>query len=380
MRIKHLTLACSLAMLSTSSIAASQASDIDFHFSGSINTVLLYDTDVAGVGINIPGTALLAAPSENSDTKIDASLSQIRFGTSQTLADGSGLRSHVVMDFNENNDSGMSPRLREAYVAWTMEQGQLLAGQTWSTYMDLRNIPQSVAEATVSGAAFMRQPLVRWTQNSGEFKYDIALESSTNDGINIPNEVADKLDKSGSSPAIALAAEWANQSAWVRATSVFNELRVTNEGDTHRQWGYGVQLSAGWDITAQDRITLLGNVGEGTDRYLVGLAGVGATWNETSQELDLRGTRTLLSTYTRAWQDDLKSIFAYGKVSAEPLDNQSEVNPVTLNSTQYGMANLLWSVTPNLTLGGEYSYSKYKLYDSTERDNHRVMLGMNWQY
>ncbi|MDV5169647.1 DcaP family trimeric outer membrane transporter [Photobacterium rosenbergii] len=377
MQIKHITLACTLALVSTGSYAESQASDIEFHFGGSIKTVLLYDTDVAGVGINIPGSALLAFPSENSDTKIDASLSQVRFGTSQTLAGGSSLRSQVVMDFNENNDGGMSPRLREAYVAWSMEQGQLLAGHTWSTFMDLRNIPQSVAEATVSGAVFKRQPLVRWTQNAGAFKYDVALESSTNDDINL---LGTDLDNSGSSPAIALAAEWVNQDAWVRATSLFNELRVTNDGNTHRKWGYGVQLSAGWDFTDKDRITILGNIGEGTDRYLLGLAGVGATWNESSQDLDLRATDSLVTTYTRKWQDDLKSVFAYGTVSSEPLENQREINAVTLTSTEYAMANLLWAVKPNLTIGAEYSYSQYKLFSGDERDNHRIMLGMDWQY
>jgi len=378
MKLQPTILAIGIVLASSASYAENHdASDIEFNFGGSIKTVLIHDSDVAGAGINIPGNTLLFRPSENSDTKIDASLSQLKFGSLQTFGNDSNLRTQVVLDFNANNDGGMAPRLREAYLAWTMDQGQLVVGQTWSTFMDMRNIPQSVAEATISGAVFKRQPLIRWTQNIGTFKYDIALETSTNDDI---NPLGAKLDKSGSLPALALAGEWSTKDAWVRVTSLFNELRVTDNDEVISDWGYGVQLSAGWDLTESDRITLLTNVGEGTDRYLVGLSGVGATWNEDSRSLDLRKTNSSIATYTHKWQPDLKSIFAYGKVTAEALTNQSQINSETITSTEYGMASLLWSVKPNLTLGVEYNYSQYELFNGKERDNHRVMIGLDWQY
>ncbi|PSW21752.1 porin [Photobacterium sanctipauli] len=377
MKIKQLPLICSLALASASGYASTPASDIDFNFGGSIITIIVHDTDTAGAGINIPGNSLFNK-STNSDTKIDASLSQIKFGASQAFDDGSNLSSQVVLDFNANNDGGMSPRLREAYVTWSTEHGQLLAGQTWSTFMDMRNIPQSLAEATLSGAVFKRQPLIRWSQEFGEFKYDIALESSTNDDIQ--NQFKDKLDTSGAIPDIALAGEWANESAWFRATALFNQLRLTYQDKEQKESGYGVQLSAGWDLTNNDRISFLTYRGEGTDRYLLGLNSTGPTWNTKTQTIDLREAESAMVSYTRKWQPSLKSVLAYGKVSTEALDWQDELRHDTFTSTQYAMANLLWTVKPNLTLGVEYNYSQYERSQAEERDNHRIMLGMDWKY
>ncbi|MGR5066301.1 DcaP family trimeric outer membrane transporter [Photobacterium sp. DNB22_13_2] len=377
MKIIRLFLIFSLSLASASGYTSTPASDIDFNFSGSIKTIIVHDTDTAGAGINIPGNSLFNK-SANSDTKIDASLSQIKFGASQTFDDGSNLSSHAVLDFNANNDGGMSPRLREAYVTWSTEQGQLLAGQTWSTFMDMRNIPQSLAEATLSGVVFKRQPLIRWSQEFGAIKYDIALESSTNDDI--INQFEDKLDTSGTIPDIALAGEWADEDAWFRATALFNQSQLTYQAKEHKEPGYGVQLSAGWDFTNNDRISFLTYRGEGTDRYLLGLNSTGPTWNAKTQTIDLREAESTMVSYTRKWQPNLKSVFAYSKVSTEALDWQDELNHDTFTSTQYGLANLMWTVKPNLTLGIEYNYSLYERSQAEERDNHRIMIGIDWTY
>ncbi|MGF1682785.1 DcaP family trimeric outer membrane transporter [Photobacterium minamisatsumaniensis] len=377
MKIKQLSFICSLAIASTSGYASSQASDIDFNFGGSIKTIMLHDTDIAGAGINIPGNSLLGK-STSSDTKIDASLSQFKLGASQTFNDGTSIGSQVVLDFNANNDGGMSPRLREAYLTWSSEKGQLLVGQTWSTFMDMRNIPQSLAEATLSGAVFKRQPLIRWSQEFGSFKYDVALESSTNDDIQNPFE--EKLDTTGAIPDLALGGEWVHENAWFRATALFNQLRLTYQDKEHKKSGYGVQLSGGWDFTDKDRITFLAYRGEGTDRYLLGLNSTGPTWNANTQTIDLREAESVMVSYARQWQPSLKSVFAYGKVSTEALDWQDVLRHDTFTSTQYAMANLLWTVKPNLTLGAEYNYSQYERSQADERDNHRIMLGVEWKY
>ncbi|TKF22140.1 hypothetical protein FCV43_07800 [Vibrio genomosp. F6] len=356
---------------------ASFASETTYNFGGSIKAIMIHDNDVAGAGVNIPSNSLFGK-SNHSDTKVDASLSQFRFGALKDFDNGISIDSKLVMDFNANNDGGMSPRLREAYLTYHTEAGDLLAGQTWSTFMDMRNYPLSLAEPTLSGVVFKRQPMLRWSQDIGLFRYDVALESGTNSDIQNPS--GDTIDTNGALPDLVAGLELDNQHGWVRATAALSQIRLSSSEHEYTELGYGVQLSGGWNITPNNTVTLLLYTGQGTDRYLLGLSGTGATWNEGEQSLEVRETNSLMASYTRHWKQDLKSVFAYGSVESDALDWQDAQEQDTLTSSQYVMANLLWNVQPDLMVGVEYNYSTYERSVSDSRDNHRIMLGMEWKY
>ncbi|MGC9459609.1 DcaP family trimeric outer membrane transporter, partial [Vibrio genomosp. F10 str. 9ZD137] len=116
---------------------ALSANETEYSFGGSINTVFLFDSNVSGAGANIPADALYNKETYG-DNKIDATLSQLSAGAKRTLNDGSTISARYVMDFNAKNDSSVSPRIREAYLRWNKGSGQIIAGQTWSTLMDIR--------------------------------------------------------------------------------------------------------------------------------------------------------------------------------------------------------------------------------------------------
>ncbi|WP_432454664.1 DcaP family trimeric outer membrane transporter [Agarivorans sp. QJM3NY_29] len=373
MKTKLIPLAYGLILASTPCLA----SDIDYQFGGSIKTIITHDSDAAGVGINIPANSLYGK-SHHSDTKLDASLSQFKFAAVKSFRDGSHLQSLLAMDFNANNDASMSPRLREAYLSWQWHNSQILAGQTWSTFMDMRNYPLSLAEPTLSGVVFKRQTMVRWSQTQRAFKYDLALENGTNSDIQ--NSSEDAIDNSGSSPDLIIGLEWTHQHGWLRASSAFTEVRLASEQTEFSKLGYGVQLSGGWSPTPRDQVSLLAYTGQGTDRYLLGLSNTGSSWNSAEKTLDLRTTHSVMASYTRYWRPDLKSVLAYGRVASRALDWQDTSTVDTFTSSQYGLLNLLWNIKPDLMLGLEYNYSQYERNITGTRDNHRVMLGMEWKY
>ncbi|MDD1612171.1 MAG: DcaP family trimeric outer membrane transporter, partial [Methylococcaceae bacterium] len=95
------------------------------------------------------------------------------------------LNTYLEMDFfafqapgDERVSNSYAPRMRHAYG----QLGRFLAGQTWTTFMDARALPElnDFAGAPL-GRIFVRQPQVRWTQpfmiGTHPVDWDVALES-----------------------------------------------------------------------------------------------------------------------------------------------------------------------------------------------------------
>ncbi|MGR5117928.1 DcaP family trimeric outer membrane transporter [Vibrio astriarenae] len=376
MQIKHSLLG--LAVLTSPVIV--MASNTTFSVGGTIHTVLMHDSNVAGVGVNVPANALYNR-SNHSDTKLDASLSQLRFGSNTELSSGDGLSTKVVMDFNNDNNSSMSPRLREAYLRWQTPAGEVIAGQTWSTFMDMRNYPKTLVEPTLSGVVFKRQPQIRWSSDIGQWKYELAIEQGTNSDIVDAAEsdvTGNSIDTSGSLPDFVVALEWTNENTWVRATSAMSNARLYNDGGHQSEFIYGVQLSGGIDITERDRFTLLLNHVEGMERYLLGLSGIGPTWNASQSRIELYRTSSVMSSFTHGWSDTVSSTLAYSYV--EPEQPSALHGSEAFSSTQYGYVNVLWDAEENLTLGIEYQYAQFERTTNKSEDNHRLLVGVKWTY
>ena len=73
--------------------------------------------------------------------------------------EGKELRMYVETDFY---GSGNVLRLRHAYGSW----GGLLAGQTWSTFLDDANFPNTIDFESPMAFPSIRQAQVRWTQQA----------------------------------------------------------------------------------------------------------------------------------------------------------------------------------------------------------------------
>lgn len=365
-------------LIATSAITfatpALSANETEYSFGGSINTVFLFDSNVSGAGANIPADALYKKETYG-DNKIDATLSQLSAGVKRTLNDGSTISARYVMDFNAKNDSSVSPRIREAYLRWNKGSGQIIAGQTWSTLMDIRNLPISVTEPTFSGVAFMRQPQLRWSQSFDTFKYEVAIEDGSNADIVRETGEDVKLDKSTLD--LIAAADWDfSANGHVRLTGLLSEKTLHMGGQEHDELGYALQLSMVYNITEKDKVSLVGFHGKGVDRYVLGVSQTGATWNGDDQELELRTVDGAMAAYTRTWQPDLLSVFGVGSAETDPLEWQKD----TFTYTRYAMANLIWEAYSNIYLGLEYNYSYYERDTGDELDNHRIAVGVNWKF
>jgi hypothetical protein len=155
-------------------------------------------------------------------------------------------------------------RLRHAYGQF----GGLLIGQTWSTFMDADNYPETVDFNGPVGATFIRQPQIRYsyvTQSLGTFT--AALENSSS--YVLDEEAAVMASSLSRMPDFVV--RWDKGFQWgaLSARAMTQELRVKDgeEVDAIRR-GWAAAFSGLVKVRGSDLLTFSVTGGEGAGRYL----------------------------------------------------------------------------------------------------------------
>ena len=159
-----------------------------FRFPGSDTSVRFYGYaevhaihDLKASGPNDLFTDLSSQPLNNSGeqngrTRFTAETSRLGF-ESATPIGTKALNTKLEMDFySYGNNNRNRLRLRHAYG----EYGDWLIGQTWSTFMDLDDLPETVDFNGPVGAPFSRRTMVRYTFGDIKtgYKFSFAAEDS----------------------------------------------------------------------------------------------------------------------------------------------------------------------------------------------------------
>lgn len=185
-------------------------------------------------------------------TVLTGQTSRFGFETSTPMSNGA-FNTKIEADFygycgNECNRNRL--RLRHAYG----EYAGWLIGQTWSTFMDLDDMPETVDFNGPPGATFRRPVQARYTWNNPNLaKFQFALEEPS-DGAHSPNLVA-RVDKGF---------DWGTLNARILS----HEQRV---GSASKR-GFGFGLGGSYKLTGT--ATLMAQYtqvdGDGDGAYLVG--------------------------------------------------------------------------------------------------------------
>ena len=201
---------------------------------------------------NLPEQPLASTNPSTGKNVLTGQTSRFGFETSTPMGNGA-FNTKIEADFygycgSECNRNRL--RLRHAYG----EYAGWLIGQTWSTFMDLDNLPETVDFNGPPGATSRRPVQVRYTWNNPSLaKFQFALEEPT-DGAHSPNLVA-RVDKGF---------DWGTLNARILS----HEQRV--EGFSKRGFGFG--LGGSYKLTGST--TLMAQYtqvdGDGDGAYLVG--------------------------------------------------------------------------------------------------------------
>jgi len=340
---------------------------------GFIKTVAIYDSKAENMGADLlPAYLGTKYPDQDGGFSVDATITRLFIDGRAPVPSGK-VRGYVEWDLNSANDGTLGTRWRLAYGTWTNDYGTLMAGQNWSTFMDLKILPEGLTEPTVSGVIFQRQGVIRWSQAlTPEFTYHIAIEDPNSNDFFADQPAQGKT----SVPDGVLGVEYDRGGLWhLRLNGIVRRLDVSlPDGTDDTANGWGLALTGHLNTFGKDRAVFSGVYGEGLGRYLLGItSNAGSAIDPATGDLNTNRNWGGMASYIHHWTDKLRSTGMVGHARTDPSDWQAGS---FFKSSTYAAANLMWAVQPYLTLGVEYAYGSRENKDGSDLDDNRVAVGL----
>lgn len=250
-------------------------------------------------------------------------------------------------------------RLREAYV----KAGNLLAGQTYSTFTDLAAMPELVEWNGAGIAPTIRQAMLRYSLPIGTSRIDLAVENSI--GNSWPKSPLADYDTN-----FDYVARFDHNADWGH----FSVRGVTTQyrSDQQHKWGFGVAASGRVNLGPKDSIVALVAGGDGIGRFMYNAAAQGAV--NTSQGMELWTGWGAHLGYTHKWNEQLRSTLAtaYTRFDQNTTANTAARSgiPAALGSDFYPnrslrqfWANSFYTPYKNFDVGLDYTYGKRETFN-----------------
>lgn len=351
--------------------------DISLRIGGFVKTVAIVDSHAERMGADfLPALLGTSRPEDDGAFSVDSTLTRLILDARAPTPAGQ-LQGYIEADLNDKNDGDLALNLRHAFGLWRNEYGTLLAGQTWSTLMDLKIMPEGLTEPTVSGVIFQRQPMVRWSQPlPASFKVDFALEDPNSQDLF--NQPTAPFLANTRYPDVVLGLEYDQPGDWhLRLTTVARDfnINVPEEGRDDKR-GWGAAFTGHVSLLRRDRVMFSSVYGEAMGRYLLGLQSTsGGAIEPGTGEISKRDNWGGMVAYEHHWSDTWRSTAMAGYAKSDPLDWQPGD---TFKSSTYASVNLMWQAMPYLNVGVEYGYGAREQKDGSDFDNHRVALGFQF--
>ncbi len=288
---------------------------------------------------------------------VDFHARQSRFAlATNTDVDGASLKTYIEMDFmvtpngDERISNSYTPRLRHAFLQYN----NWLFGQTWSTFMDVNALPETLdfignTDATI----FVRQTMVRYTHGNFQF----ALENPESTVTPFGGDARIVSDDNGLPDAV-VRYNYSSGNLSLTVAGLIRQLQYADGvavDDTEN--AFGISVSGVYKI-GKDDIKFLVNSGSGIGRYVGLNISSGAVLN-AQNELEAIDTTAYSMAYRHFWNDQWRSSITY---SAIDIDNDTALTGTGVSNNAYSVrANLLYSPTNRLTLGGELSLAEREI-------------------
>ena len=365
---KKTTLAMTMAAAGLVFTGAASA-DTTVKVSGYLKATAMYTTTNDGslAGGSVPRSfyVLSATPvggESSSAFDADARESRFRFVSSTDLGNGEKITGLFELDFqtttegNEAVSNSFAPRLRHALIKY----GNWSVGQTWSTFMNLGALAESVDFVGVSdGVPFVRQTQVRYSSNGFEF----ALENPETfaGGVNDDNTVPDMV------AAYTTKGDWGH----VKVAGLLRQLRAYDPASdsSTSDTGAGIAVSGKIQLDGGNNIVWGINAGSGIGRY-IGLASAqDAYFNPTNGDLEAIDTLGYYAAYRHAWDETSRTTVMF---AAHDIDVTSAMAQTTTESVYSTRINYIWSPVKPISVGIEYAYAKRELANGADGDLNRI--------
>ncbi len=373
--------------------------DTQFKISGFAELDLIHDTNDVATPTAFVTQAIRTRGEGKDDGQTSFSVQASRLALeTRTPLQGSSARgprrvtTFISADFFNNLGSATPEfRLREAYGEVTdflHSGGDLLLGQTWSTYTNLYSIPSTLEFWGPNAIFGARSPMVRWTMPVGKgLKLKLAAEAANLRNFEVDNSY--QIDSSDSSVSVenrpqwpdgVVALEWERDAVHLTGGFIARDLRArTNGGHTESAFG--------WATTVGGRIGMPAILQDDFLQFQLTYGeGIGSLFNDFPPDAvydvardDLKPLKTLgwLVGYQHWWSKKFYSLASYGWLKQDNKDIQL---PTAYKKTQYASFNLVWTPDPRWLLGGELVYGSREDKDGKSGSNVRSVITSRFNF
>lgn len=297
----------------------------------------------------------------NLDMRMDSSVGQFR--------------AFLEGDFAAEADNQDTYRLRHAfgqYKNWIM-------GQTWSTFMDTRALPEELDFEGLNAQLIDRQPVLRWAKE---------FDSNRVVAMSLEDPTAEITGGEGKGKFADLAARVSKQREWGHLQAAVLLRNIAGAPDNNPEankstFGWGLSLSGGnrfkrWSQLDNFKFQL--NIGQGIGRYINDLDSVGGQDAVFDPEGNLKALPALgaFFAYQHFWKrdpttwisqkgllKDLRSTLVLGFTQVDNFDFQPDD---AYRRTKRVSLNLLWSPISSIDIGIEYLWGE-RMNKNGERGN-----------
>ncbi len=382
-----------------------------FKIPGTESTIKLYGYvqldstfDMAGRDPNVEGddwaTQIALVPLKNSweaknkKNQLYWTARTSRFGIQTTTPSKYGtVGVKLEGDFNAPNlEQGQSYtnsvlfRLRHAYGT----VGNLLVGQTWTTFLDFGSAPDTVDFNGPGSLALVRQPMIRYTAPlAAGTSLTVALENSPGTDGNdyagssnitkfqtIPDVIA-SLNYGGS---------WGGLS--VRGVTMNYKRAAPTLGDSaYSKQGFGGSVGANVKVGGDTLVAYVAG-GPGIGRYVMNtVANGGVVADPATKTLELVSAFAYHVGYTHVWNGEFRSnlIWSQTTIQNPSLNGVKVFGNGDNESMSQLFVNTFWTMSKNTEFGAEYIWGERKTFDvgaagSQKGDQSRVNVSFHYNF
>jgi len=282
------------------------------------------------------------------------------------------LRAFIEGDFAGNGDTF---RLRHAFG----QRGDVLAGKTWSNFVDTTATPEEVDFEGLNGRINVRQGQVRVQPKFGR-RYEMAIS------LEDPDPQVTNGTGISQTPDFVVSGRvnWGDHTH-LRIATVLRQVRAQDDADPARtltEFGWGTSVSGRIDTPMfDDRDALLFqfNFGTGYGRYVNDLNSTGNFdgFITPTGELKLIDVYAGYLAAQHWWSSAFRSNLILGFVR---LDNPSEVPEDFYKRTWRVSGNLFWSPTPRFNVGAELLWGRRENKDGQAGDASQLQIGAKYLF
>ena len=358
------------------------------HILGYIKLDVMHDFERLGRGVGFPHYFIPSeipvqdsyASSRDGRTGVTFNSSRFEFGLGTDTPIG---RVSTLLDFNFLRKSTGRPSLNIRQFFLSLDQFR--GGKSWTTFINLNSIPDTLDYQGPNSLPELRHPLVRWTQplaigpltDSALFEnlaLALAVEWPEGDlylppGMRARNPVPDLV--------ASLQFQDGQSSVWL--SGLYRRLKAAGNGVTTSTDAWGIQLAGNIPIKSVASVQFGAIYGVGLGHYLNDLQGLGldAALDSAGKLRAIPAAAAWLAAQYW-WRTDLRSTVSYGYVYLsddflEPLPGDFEG---IYQQGHYASANLIWSPIPPMDIGLEYLFGYRENNDGRDGLDNRLQFSI----